>query len=153
MIYEIYNVETDEYITSTEYNKNFLSNFFTLQITYVENCHLKDDAIFKMYDYTRKYLTDTTIQFFCEKLHIFFSKCEKVDYQRKKMLDIMKESSDNSYYGFYLVPKENVTDADYYLVECDKTSKIAFSNYKSAMEYCNKNNINISNIILKRWRR
>lgn len=68
------------------------------------------------------------------------------------MLDIMKESSDSPYYGFYLVPKKNVVDADYYLVECNDL-KIAFSDYKSAMEYCNKNNMNVNNIILKRWRR
>lgn len=152
MTYEVYNIKTGEYITSTEYNNNYLDDFLTLQVVYVKYCYLKDDAIFKMYDYTHKYLTDTTIQFFCEKLHIFFSKCEKVFVQREKMLDIMKESSDSPYYGFYLVPKKNVVDADYYLVECNDL-KIAFSDYKSAMEYCNKNNMNVNNIILKRWRR
>lgn len=91
MTYEVYNIKTGEYITSTEYNNNYLDDFLTLQVVYVKYCYLKDDAIFKMYDYTHKYLTDTTIQFFCEKLHIFFSKCEKVFIQREKMLDIMKE--------------------------------------------------------------
>ena len=65
MTYEVYNIKTGEYITSTEYNNNYLDDFLTLQVVYVKYCYLKDDAIFKMYDYTHKYLTDTTIQFFC----------------------------------------------------------------------------------------
>lgn len=84
MTYEVYNVKTDEYITSTEYNNNYLDDFLTLQVVYMKYCYLKDDAIFKMYDYTHKYLTDTTIQFFCEKLHIFFFKMRKGIYPKRK---------------------------------------------------------------------
>ena len=47
MTYEVYNVKTGEYITSTEYNDNYLDDFLTLQVVYVKYCRLKDDAIFK----------------------------------------------------------------------------------------------------------
>lgn len=84
MTYEVYNVKTGEYITSIEYNDNYLDDFLTLQVVYVKYCRLKDDAIFKMYDYTHKYLTDTTIQFFLWETSYLFFKMRKSIYPKRK---------------------------------------------------------------------